>query len=331
MKSEEHLKKLKAIHEVLAAHGIQIHDVIPTSVGPSFSQFRVTPLPGKNLSRVRLYADDIAMALGTAGVRVSLRPDSLVIEIPNDERSTVPLRALLESGAFADSRTKLPLALGQGADGSVRVLDLTEAPHILVGGAAGTGKTVCLRAMMASLLAAKKEEELKLLLIAPKMTAKGVVSNVSDAADALDRLCAEMEARYERLQHPGQMPYIVCFIDEWADLVLAAEGQDVTGERIPNAVIRLMQRGRAVGIHLIMSTQRPSPDVLSSLIKVNIPTRIALHTCTRADSEAILGIPGAERLMEDGDMLLADGNEPLRLQGAYVSEAEIKISDGHLW
>lgn len=361
MSVEEHRRKLKILREILDANNISAEKDIPAFFGPAVSEYHVIPAPGIKVSQIKELADDIAIAMGVVAVRISTRKDSISIEIPNDHRSVVPFKGLVNSKPFRNNIAELPLAIGYTIDQRTKLIDLVDAPHVLIAGATKQGKSVCLHTMVASLLFSKRPDELKMVFIDHKMTefsaygkllnhylavlpkpssggdgyANAIVTKASDAAEVLDGLCAEMEARYEKLAEAevnnikkynciegSQLPYIVCFVDEYADLTVAFGKNKATARRILTAIIRLAQRGRAAGIHMIIATQRPSVDVITGLIKANFPTRIAFRTSSRIDSTIILDMSGAEKLIGEGDMLLEQGVDLERIQGAYISTEE---------
>jgi len=365
MTVEEHLRKVKCIREVITANGVNIKEDIRAYFGPAVSEYHVEPAPGTRASKIRDLADDIAAFIGATSVRATICQDYVAIEIPNDHRSIVPLKGLLDSKTFRDSGAELPLVIGYTKVHETKVIDLVGAPHILVAGATKQGKSVCLHSMVASLLFSKRPDELQFVFIDPKTfefheygalfnhylcvlpnasseeeeRSSAIVTSAQDAANVLAGLCAEMEDRYGTLlkakvnnirnynqQEENKLPYIVCFIDEYADLTVAfgpkKEAKELA-KRITASIIRLAQKGRAAGIHLILSTQRPSVDVITGLIKANFPTRIAFRTSSRIDSMTILDMPGAEKLIGEGDMLLSYGMNLERLQGGYISKKEV--------
>lgn len=369
---EEHLRKVKCIRDVMEANGVKIKEDIRAFFGPAISEYHVEPATGTKVSRIRTLADDIAVDMGVTGVRVSVCPDSVAIDIPNDHRSIVPQRGLFSSKTFRESVAELPLAIGYTITHEIKVIDLVDAPHILVAGATKQGKTVCLHSMVASLLFSKRPDEVKFVFIDPKMVdfsqygallnhylcvlpgasneeeerESAIVTSAQGAANVLGGLCAELEDRYRTLleakvnnirsynqKAENKLPYIVCFIDEYADLTVAfgakKEAKEIA-KRITASIIRCAQRGRAVGIHLILATQRPSRDVITGLIKANFPTRIAFRTSSRIDSTTILDMPGAEKLIGRGDMLLSQGTNTERIQGGYISEAEVESVAGFI-
>ena len=350
--------------KALSGHGIAVDD-IKCVTGPVVSLFKVYPAAGTKVSAIKSLTDNLAFDLGKTGVRIVILSDCIGIEIPNEESSVVPLKCLLDSETFRGSRARLPLAIGYGLDRRAKVIDLAKAPHILVAGATKQGKSMCINTMVASLLCSKSPSEVKFVLIDPKGVEfnkyrglphhylavlpnaaseeeeKTIVTGAPDAADVLEGLCAEMEDRYDKLSEAGvsridkynersadKLPYIVCFIDEFGDLTMPLGSNKTTSRRIMTAIIRLAQKGRAAGIHLIISTQRPSAII--GLIKANFPTRIAFRVSSRIDSMTILDMPGAEKLIGRGDMILSCGLGSERLQGGYVSDPEIESIVRHI-
>lgn len=335
--------------------------------GPTITRFELEPAPGIKVSRFLALADDLALALKAHRVRVEAPipgKGRVGIEVPNIERDQVLIRELLENRVFQQNSGKLPLALGKDITGTPRVADLATMPHLLVAGATGTGKTVCVKALLASLLFRHTPEELHLVLIDPKMVEFSifndiphlitpVVTEAKKASTALNWLIHEMEERYrlfaylrcrnievynesvengeieveaggdggaqDSVNAIRKLPYIVCIIDELADLMALARAE------VEEAIARLAQLARAVGIHLIIATQRPSVDVLTGVIKANFPARMSFQVSSRVDSRCILDEIGAERLIGMGDMLyLPPGHsKPTRIQGAFVSDAEM--------
>ena len=362
------------IRATLANYKVQLSDVTAI-VGPTVTLYKVYPAPGVKISTIRQLQDDIAIALNARGVRITTLSDSVGIEVANDKASIVPLKALLNSPAFRDSKAELPVAIGYTISQDVKVFDLADAPHLLVAGATKQGKSVGLNVIVASLLYSKHPSELKFVFVDPKMVEfsaygsllhhylavlpnavseqeekdKAIVKNAKDAAAVLQSLCVEMDARYELLSKAlvnniklynekykshhlrsdeGHhfLPYIVTVIDEYADLTMsvgAGPESKALARSITTSVIRLAQKGRAAGLHVILATQRPTVDVITGLIKANFPMRIAFRVTSRIDSSTILDQPGADKLIGRGDMLLYSGVEMERVQCAYIGNDEI--------
>jgi DNA segregation ATPase FtsK/SpoIIIE, S-DNA-T family len=353
------------LEETLQTFGIEAR-VTDVTRGPTITRYELEPAPGIKVSRFLSLADDLALALKAHRVRVEAPipgKGRVGIEVPNKDREPVVIRDLLESKAYGKSRARLPLALGKDIAGDVSVADLTTMPHLLVAGATGAGKTVCVKSLLASLLFHHKPEELQLMLIDPKMVELSIFNDIphlmtpvvidpKKAAMALNWLISEMEERYTLFAHlrvrnievynqsvengeiemeagdDGEgaslsvirkLPYIVCVIDELADLMMLARAE------VEDAIARLAQLARAVGIHLVIATQRPSVDVLTGVIKANFPARMSFQVSSRVDSRCILDEIGAERLIGQGDMLYlpAGQSKPTRIQGAFVSDEEM--------
>lgn len=334
------------LEKKLRDFGIQ-GKVIQVHSGPVVTMFEFEPAPGVKIQRVVSLAEDLSLALKAQSVRIAplQGKSALGIEVPNKQRDTVMLREIISSDGFGKSNSMLTLALGKDIFGGPIVEDLARMPHLLVAGATGAGKSVCLNAMITSILYKAAPAEVKMLLIDPKLLelsayegiphlVSPVVTGPKAASEALKKMVFEMERRYRLIAEKGaksidsynrqaspeeHMPYIIVVIDELADLMLssAAEVEDSIG--------RLAQMARASGIHLILATQRPSVDVLTGVIKANFPTRISFQVASRIDSRTILDSQGAEQLIGKGDMLfLASGQRIRRVHGAYISEAEIK-------
>ena len=345
-----HSNNQEALTQTLDNFGINA-EVTEVNFGPTITRYEIEPAPGVKVSRIVNLADDIALSLAASDVRIEAPipgKAAVGIEVPNDTRKLVTLREILASEEFQESDSKLTMALGKDIDGQAAVADLAEMPHMLVAGATGSGKSVFINGVINSMLYKAKPEEVKFLLIDPKMVEltlyKGlphlvapVVTDPKKAATVLRWVVEEMENRYElfagsnarglesynqQLKDNGKdpLPYIVVVIDELADLMMVAANE------VEDAICRLAQKARAAGIHLILATQRPSVDVVTGLIKANIPTRLSFSLSSQADSRTILDEGGAEKLLGQGDMLFSpvDGNQPLRLQGAFVSESELK-------
>lgn len=326
--------------------------VTHVSPGPIVTMFEFEPAPGIKINRVVSLADDLALTLKATSLRISPIHGraTLGIEVPNKERDGVFLKEILSSEVFRKSSSKLILVLGKDIFGTPVVADLGRMPHLLIAGATGSGKSVCINAMVLSLLYRATPREVKMLMIDPKMLELPVyeeiphlmlpiITSPKDAADALRKIIFEMERRYKLLAETGSrniemynkkiksvpneegepLPYLVIFIDELADLIL------VSAQDVENSIARLAQMARAAGIHLILATQRPSVDVITGVIKANFSSRISFHVASKLDSRIILDTYGAEQLLGEGDMLfMSPGNRTMRVHGAYVSEEEIK-------
>ncbi|CAM3898131.1 FtsK/SpoIIIE family DNA translocase [Alicyclobacillus pomorum] len=344
---QENARKLEM---TLESFGVQAK-VLEISRGPAVTRYEVQPAVGVKVSRIVSLTDDIALALAARDIRIEAPvPGKPVvgIEVPNDEVAVVTLREVLESPDFQAEKSKLALALGRDISGAAIVGNLQKMPHLLVAGATGSGKSVCINGIIASILMKAKPHEVKFLMIDPKMVELSgyngiphllapVVTDPRKAAFALKKIVEEMESRYRQFADRGArdierynqliqqdgldpLPYIVVIVDELADLMMVAPGD------VEDAICRIAQMARAAGIHLIVATQRPSVDVITGLIKANIPSRIAFAVSSMADSRTILDGGGAEKLLGRGDMLYmpVGASKPVRVQGAYVSEQEIE-------
>ena len=322
--------------------------VVQVLPGPVVTMYEFEPASGIKVSRIVNLADDLALGMKALSVRIvaPVPGKSVVgIEVPNPHRQPVYLREIVASPAFRQATSKLVLALGKDILGIPTVTDLAQIPHLLIAGATGSGKSVGLNSMICSMLLNATPEEVKFIMIDPKMLELSVydgiphliapvVTHPKQAAAALHWAVEEMERRYRLLAEHGvrsldgynqthpdsRLPYLVVVIDELADLMLVARRD------VEDALTRLAQMARASGIHLLVATQRPSVDVLTGIIKANFPARISFQVSSRIDSRTILDAIGAERLLGKGDMLfLPPGTSKLvRIHGAYVSEAEIK-------
>jgi len=318
---EEIERNVSCIRDVLSYKRIEIRD-IQVVEGPVISLYKIYIVPGVKIYKVKELADDFAMAMGVTSVRTVTLRDSIGVEVPNSNREYIPLKEMMESKEFLESHDELPLIIGHTIDRKVRVIDLQDAPHILVSGATKQGKSMCLNALRASLEAKISASELKIYWLDPK----AIDTSKIEIGETLEMLDIEMDDRYgvlyeghannikdyNRRYNEKRLPYIVVFIDEYADLI--------GSKKIMTSIVRLAQRGRAVGIHLIIATQRPTVDVITGLIKANFPTRIAFRVASRIDSTTILDQPGAEKLIGNGDMLFSSGVEMERLQCAMIEE-----------
>ena len=318
---EEIERNVSCIRDVLSYKRIEIRD-IQVVEGPVISLYKIYIVPGAKIQKVKELADDFAMAMGVTSVRTVTLRDSIGVKVPNSNREYIPLKEMLECKEFLESHDELPLIIGHTIDQKVRVIDLQDAPHILVSGATKQGKSMCLNALRASLEAKISASELKIYWLVPK----AIDTSKIEIGETLEMLDIEMDDRYgvlyeghannikdyNRRYNEKRLPYIVVFIDEYADLI--------GSKKIMTSIVRLAQKGRAVGIHLIIATQRPSVDVITGLIKANFPTRIAFRVASRIDSTTILDQPGAEKLIGNGDMLFSSGVEMERLQCAMIEE-----------
>lgn len=324
---------------------------IDYACGPTVTRYEITPAAGVHAKSITNLASDIALAFAVSDVRMAQisGKSAIGVEVPNKTRYTVFLRNLLESPAFQNGKTKLTVALGADVVNDPVIFDITEMPHLLVGGATKMGKSVCINCTITSLLFRARPDEVKLILIDPKKVEftpyksiphllAPIITSANDAAGALQAAVAEMESRFELIQEVGAknaeayneitkndpdkpfMPYLVIIIDELADLMLQARDQ------VEEPICRLLQKGRASGIHLILGTQRPSVDVVTGLIKSNVPSRIACTVASQVDSRTILDGVGAEKLLGRGDMLFSPvgSTRPERVQGAFVSDKEVE-------
>lgn len=366
---ERNTEKIKA---TLASFRIPVES-IDASVGYTVTLYRIILGEGVRVNQVKNIEEDIAIKIGIKGVRVVILSDAVGIEVPNDRPSVVPLKAILNSDAFRNSKAELPIAVGYTITTKAKVFDLADAPHLLVAGATKQGKSVGLNAIISSLLYRKHPTELKFVFIDPKMVEfqqysklldhylallpvsgdsdkeakSAIVTDPKNAEAVLNSLCVEMDERYKLMSSSGVnkitdynekyrnrflrpdeghhfMPYLVVVVDEYADLTKSLFGADRNLARsIENSINRLAAKGRAAGLHVIIATQRPSVDVITGTIKGNFPTRMAFRTAQRQDSQTILGIPGAERLIGKGDMLFFTGADAERVQCALVDSDEI--------
>ena len=341
-------EKKNIINKTLESFGIE-GEVINYTKGPAFTLYEIMLAPGVNVKKVGQITDNLQMNLQVKSIRV-LSPipgkPTIGVEAPNDKADVVKFGDLLSDDYIKDESKPLKVALGKNIDGSPVFQDITSMPHALIAGATQSGKSVCINTILVSLLAKNSPENLKLILVDPKKVeltfyeniphlATPVIDDPSEAAEALKWACAEMDRRYDvlarnrvrkisdylekRKQIPTMepMPYIVIIVDEFNDLVMQC-GQDVN-----DCIVRLAQKARAAGMHVILATQRPTVDVVNGTIKANIPCRIAFRVASSTDSSTILDETGAESLLGRGDMLIKNDNAPVRAQGAYISDDEI--------
>ncbi len=321
--------------------------------GPVITMFEILPAPGVKLAKITNLADNIALRLAASSVRI-VAPipgkHAVGIEIPNRERNIVSFAELLRDDEFFGERSDIPIALGKDIAGEAQIVDLTKTPHMLIAGATGSGKSVCVNSIICSILYRRNPSEVKLILIDPKIVElkfyndiphllTPVITDPKRAFQALQYLIYEMERRYSLLDSMGArdisgyngrikrknlatepLPYIVVLIDEFADLMATS------GKELESTVARLAAMSRAVGIHLVLATQRPSTDVITGLIKANIPSRIAFMVASKVDSRIIIDSMGAEKLLGRGDMLFTSAADPfpVRMQGAFLSEEEVE-------
>ena len=359
---EEQTANKNRIIQVLRSFGIEISS-IKANVGPTVTLYEITPAEGVRISKIRNLEDDIALSLSALGIRI-IAPipgkGTIGIEVPNASPKIVPMSSVLASKKFQESTYELPIALGKTITNEVFMVDLAKAPHMLVAGATGQGKSVGLNAIVTSLLYKKHPSELKFVIIDPKKVEfaiyapieKHFLAKLPDAEDAiitdvtkvvqtLNSLCVEMDTRYDLLKKAGCrnikeynakfinrqlnpanghkfMPYIVIIIDEFGDLIMTA------GKEVELPICRIAQLARAVGIHAIIATQRPTTNIITGTIKANFPARVAFRVASMMDSRTILDRPGAQQLIGKGDMLYLQGNDPVRVQCAFVDTPEVE-------
>ena len=326
------------------------------SVGPSITRYELKPAEGVRVSKIAKLSDDIALNLAAESIRIEAPipgKQAVGIEIPNKEKQVVPLRDIIDSDKFKNSKSKVSMALGKDVAGEEVIADIAKMPHVLIAGSTGSGKSVCINTLITSIIYKAKPSEVKLLLVDPKVVELSVyngiphllipvVTDPKKAAGALAWAVQEMVNRYSLFAAKGvrdikgyneelekeeggeKLPQIVIIIDELADLMMVAPGD------VEDAICRLAQMARAAGMHLVIATQRPSVDVITGIIKANIPSRIAFAVSSGVDSRTILDMTGAEKLLGKGDMLFSPVgvSKPMRIQGAYISDKEVeKIVD----
>ena len=348
--ADEIKRNVKIIESTLETFGVACK-VVGVNPGPAVTQYELQPGAGVQVKRITALQNDLSLALAAAPLRIEAPipgKAAVGIEVPNKSAALVTIREVLETAAFREGTNKLALGLGNDVSGQSIIADLTRMPHLLIAGGTGQGKSVCINALITSLLFQVTPEHMRLLLIDPKRVeltgynglphlALPVLVESHQAAAALRWAVAEMDRRYKMFSAEGvrniaayndkatqklarQLPYIVIVIDELADLMMVAAGE------IEELICRIAQLARAVGIHLIIATQRPSTDIITGLIKANIPSRIAFAVGSQVDSRVILDSGGAEKLLGRGDMLYqpVDAGKPTRIQGAFVSDPEVE-------
>jgi S-DNA-T family DNA segregation ATPase FtsK/SpoIIIE len=359
---EELERNKQQIIQTLKNFGLAIQRISAT-VGPTVTLYEIVPAEGVRISKIRNLEDDIALSLSALGIRI-IAPipgkGTIGIEVPNLKKQTVNMRNLLASEKFANNTMALPIALGKKIDNENYIVDLATMPHLLMAGATGQGKSVGLNAILVSLLYKKHPSQLKFVLVDPKKVElslyrqiekhflaklpdeeEAIITDTKKVINTLNALCIEMDQRYDLLKEAGTrnikeyndkfiarklnptkghkyLPYIVLVVDEFADLIMTA------GKEVEMPIARLAQLARAVGIHLIIATQRPSVNVITGTIKANFPARIAFKVSAKVDSRTILDTGGAEQLVGRGDMLISHGSEVIRLQCAFVDTPEVE-------
>lgn len=365
---EEQNANKDRIIQVLRNFGIEISS-IKASVGPTVTLYEITPAEGVRIARIRNLEDDIALSIAALGIRI-IAPipgkGTIGIEVPNAKARIVPMQSILASKKFQETTMELPIALGKTITNEVYMVDLAKAPHMLIAGATGQGKSVGLNAIVTSLLYKKHPAELKFVIIDPKKVefsvyapienhflAKlpdgddAIITDVTKVVQTLNSLCVEMDTRYDLLKKAGCrnikdynkkfierrlnpekghhfMPYIVIIIDEFGDLIMTA------GKEVELPICRIAQLARAVGIHAIIATQRPTTNIITGTIKANFPARVAFRVASMMDSRTILDRSGAQQLIGRGDMLYLQGNDPVRVQCAFVDTPEVERIANHI-
>ena len=350
------------IVSTLRNYNIEI-ERIKATIGPTVTLYEIVPAPGIRISKIKNLEDDIALSLSALGIRI-IAPipgkGTIGIEVPNLNPDTVSMKAVLSSEKFQRSKMELPIALGKTISNETYVTDLTKMPHLLMAGATGQGKSVGLNAVLASILYKKHPAQVKFVLVDPKKveltlfnkierhflaklpdTEEAIITDTQKVVTTLNSLCLEMDNRYEMLKNaqcrnlkeynakfiarklnPKEghkyLPYIVLVVDEFADLIMTA------GKEVETPIARLAQLARAIGIHLIIATQRPSVNIITGTIKANVPARIAFRVTSKIDSRTILDAGGADQLIGRGDMLMSTGNEIVRLQCAFIDTPEVE-------
>ena len=364
--NEELRENSDKIVKTLANYKIKI-DKISATIGPTITLYEIIPAPGVRISKIKVLEDDIALSLAALGIRI-IAPipgrGTIGIEVPNKNPEIVSMKSVISSKKFQQSKMELPLVFGKTISNEIFMLDLAKAPHVLVAGATGMGKSVGINVILTSLLYKKHPSQVKFVLVDPKKVElsvyskierhflaklpdndKAIITNPDEVINTLNSLTKEMDDRYKILEKAGArnikeynhkfikrklnpekghrfLPYIVVIIDEFADLIMVA------GKEVEMPIARIAQLARAVGIHLIVATQRPSTNVITGIIKANFPTRISFKVTSMIDSRTILDHPGANNLIGRGDMLVSNGNDMIRVQCAFIDTPEVEeISD----
>ena len=366
--SEELNANKQRIIEVLRNFGVEIASIKAT-VGPTITLYEITPAPGVRIAKIRNLENDIALSLAALGIRI-IAPipgkGTIGIEVPNANKRIVSMESILTSRKYQESNMELPVAVGKTISNEVYMFDLAKAPHLLVAGATGMGKSVGLNAIVTSLLYKKHPAELKFVIIDPKKvefsiyapienhflaklpdSGDAIITDVDKVVQTLNSLCVEMDTRYDLLKSAGArniieyngkfiarklnpekghkyLPYIVVIVDEFGDLIMTA------GREVELPIARIAQLARAVGIHMIIATQRPTTNIITGTIKANFPARMAFRTSSMIDSRTILDRPGANQLIGKGDMLYLQGQDPVRVQCAFVDTPEVENIVSHI-
>ena len=347
IKSKKDSDNIKAnsdlLEKVFEDFNIDIQ-VVNVKLGPVVTLFEILPAAGIKINTIINLADDISRSMGVGAVRIAqiYGTQYLGVEVPNEKRETITIKELLSNENFKNTSHKIPLCIGKDISGNIEVIDLSKTPHLLVAGTTGSGKSVFINTLLASILYKFSPEELRLILIDPKMLELSVYNDIAHlltpvvteprkAIITLKWVCKEMERRYALMNEENtrslegynqksieKLPFIVVFIDEMADLMMTA------GKEVEHYVQRLAQMARACGIHLVMATQRPSVDIITGSIKANFPSRISFQVASKYDSRTVLGEIGAEQLLGNGDMLMSkNGGNVIRYQSAFISDNEV--------
>ncbi|WP_178021874.1 DNA translocase FtsK [uncultured Paenibacillus sp.] len=352
----DYMQTARKLEATLESFGVRAR-VLEVVRGPAVTRYEIQPDIGVKVSRIVNLTDDIALALAAKDIRMEAPipgKSAIGIEVPNNEVSLVTMREVMETPTFMDAESKLSIAFGRDISGQTIVGNLAKMPHLLVAGATGSGKSVCINGIITSILFKAKPDEVKFMMVDPKMVELNVYNGIPHlltpvvtdprrASLALKKIVVEMEKRYELFSKSGArniegynhmmadhpdaiLPYIVVIVDELADLMMVAASD------VEDAIARLAQMARAAGIHLIIATQRPSVDVITGVIKANIPSRIAFGVSSQVDSRTILDMAGAEKLLGRGDMLYMPmgASKPIRVQGAFMSDQEVEAIVGYV-